>query len=136
MCLYVNVPIWIYKLFYDQAPLALFLNLYIFEFCSHREVSELIVSIIQARDLMANQYSGTLDTYIRGVLLPETDTKFQTKVRGWLCFEMTSTVSEIGDSVRRYIMSKWQIRWELSTHERFFYDTKKQVFCTPSHRVV
>ncbi|KAL5009668.1 hypothetical protein ScPMuIL_011973 [Solemya velum] len=46
-----------------------------------REVSELIVSIIQARDLMANQYSGTLDTYIRGVLLPETDTKFQTKVQ-------------------------------------------------------
>lgn len=46
-----------------------------------REVSELIISIIQARDLTPNQYSGTLDTYIRGVLLPSSDAKFQTKVQ-------------------------------------------------------
>ncbi|KAJ8314457.1 hypothetical protein KUTeg_006607 [Tegillarca granosa] len=45
-----------------------------------REVNELIISIIQARDLTPNQYSGTLDTYIRGVVLPDQDTKFQTKV--------------------------------------------------------
>ncbi|XP_046338642.1 synaptotagmin-12-like [Haliotis rufescens] len=44
-----------------------------------REVSELIISIIQCRDLAANQYSGTLDTYIRGVLLPDSGAKFQTK---------------------------------------------------------
>ena len=45
-----------------------------------REVSELIISIIQARDLTPNQYSGTLDTYIRGIILPNLDTKFQSKV--------------------------------------------------------
>ena len=47
---------------------------------SYREVSELVVSIIQARDLTANQYSGSLDTYIRGVLLPDSESRFQTKV--------------------------------------------------------
>ncbi|XP_062611435.1 LOW QUALITY PROTEIN: synaptotagmin-12-like [Saccostrea cucullata] len=46
-----------------------------------REVSELIISIIQARDLTPNQYSGTLDTYIRGVFTPKSDAKFQTKVQ-------------------------------------------------------
>lgn len=46
-----------------------------------REVSELIISIIQARDLSPNQYSGTLDTYIRGILQPKSDAKFQTKVQ-------------------------------------------------------
>lgn len=46
-----------------------------------REVSELVVSIIQARDLTANQYTGTLDTYIRGIILPDSDSKFQTKVK-------------------------------------------------------
>ena len=45
-----------------------------------REVSELVVSIIQARDLTANQYTGSLDTYIRGILLPDTESRFQTKV--------------------------------------------------------
>lgn len=45
-----------------------------------REVSELIISIIQARDLTPNQYSGTLDTYIRGIILPNSDAKFQSKV--------------------------------------------------------
>ncbi|XP_041354683.1 synaptotagmin-12-like [Gigantopelta aegis] len=45
-----------------------------------REVSELIISIIQARDLAPNQYSGTLDTFIHGVLQPNPDAKFQTKV--------------------------------------------------------
>ncbi|PVD28581.1 hypothetical protein C0Q70_11172 [Pomacea canaliculata] len=44
-----------------------------------REVSELVVSIFQARDLPPNPYSGTLDTYIKGVLLPNSDDKFQTK---------------------------------------------------------
>ncbi|XP_033741211.1 synaptotagmin-12-like [Pecten maximus] len=46
-----------------------------------REVSELVVSIIQARDLTANQYSGTLDTYIRGIMQPDTDAKLQTKIQ-------------------------------------------------------
>ena len=50
---------------------------YIYTF---REVSELVVSIIQARDLTANQYTGSLDTYIRGVLLPDSESRFQTKV--------------------------------------------------------
>ncbi|XP_053398319.1 synaptotagmin-12-like [Mercenaria mercenaria] len=45
------------------------------------EVSELVVSIIQARDLTANQYTGTLDTYIRGIILPDSDSKFQTKIQ-------------------------------------------------------
>ncbi|KAK3576052.1 hypothetical protein CHS0354_036331 [Potamilus streckersoni] len=44
-----------------------------------REVSELVIGIIQARDLTPNQYTGTLDTYVRGILLPDTDAKFQTK---------------------------------------------------------
>lgn len=50
-------------------------------FFHFREVSELIISIIQARDLSPNQYSGTLDTYIRGILQPKSDAKFQTKVK-------------------------------------------------------
>lgn len=50
-------------------------------FFHSREVSELIISIIQARDLSPNQYSGTLDTYIRGILQPKSDAKFQTKVK-------------------------------------------------------
>ena len=45
-----------------------------------REVSELVISIIQARDLTPNQYTGTLDTYIRGTINPDTDNKIQTKV--------------------------------------------------------
>ncbi|CAG2226482.1 SYT12 [Mytilus edulis] len=45
-----------------------------------REVSELVVSIIQARDLTPNQYSGSLDTYIKGTILPNTSTTFQTKI--------------------------------------------------------
>ena len=49
-------------------------------FSTFREVSELVVSIIQARDLTANQYSGSLDTYIRGILLPDSESRFQTKV--------------------------------------------------------
>ena len=49
-------------------------------YSTFREVSELVVSIIQARDLTANQYSGSLDTYIRGILLPDSESRFQTKV--------------------------------------------------------
>ncbi|KAK6168856.1 hypothetical protein SNE40_020028 [Patella caerulea] len=45
-----------------------------------REVSGLVISIIQARDLAPNQYSGTLDTFIRGVFLADSSDKFQTKV--------------------------------------------------------
>lgn len=45
-----------------------------------REVSELVISIFQARDLPPNPYSGSLDSYIKGTLLPNTDDKFQTKV--------------------------------------------------------
>ena len=45
-----------------------------------REVTELVISIIQARDLTPFQYSGTIDTYIRGIVLPDSDCKFQTKV--------------------------------------------------------
>lgn len=57
-------------------------KLYAMYFFFHfREVSELIISIIQARDLSPNQYSGTLDTYIRGILQPKSDAKFQTKVK-------------------------------------------------------
>ncbi|WAR08472.1 SYT12-like protein [Mya arenaria] len=47
-----------------------------------REVSELVVSVIQARDLTANQYTGTLDTYIRGMIQPaEAEFKLQTKIQ-------------------------------------------------------
>ena len=45
-----------------------------------REVSELVVSIFQCRDLPPNPYSGTLDTFIKGILIPNSDDKFQTKV--------------------------------------------------------
>ncbi|XP_059172162.1 synaptotagmin-12-like isoform X2 [Physella acuta] len=44
-----------------------------------KEVSELIVSIFQCRDLTPNPYSGTLDTFIKGILMPGGDDKFQTK---------------------------------------------------------
>ncbi|ESO85028.1 synaptotagmin 12 [Lottia gigantea] len=44
-----------------------------------KEVNELIISIIQARDLAPNQYTGTLDTFIRGILLPDIAAKFQSK---------------------------------------------------------
>jgi RNase H. len=37
------------------------------------------------------------------------------------------TVSEIGGLVKRYVMSKWQNRWDLSTHGRFFFSIKKRV---------
>ena len=55
-------------------------HIVLFQSVFFREVSELVISIIQARDLAPNQYSGTLDTFIHGVLLPNTDAKFQTKV--------------------------------------------------------
>ncbi|XP_076466930.1 synaptotagmin-12-like [Babylonia areolata] len=44
-----------------------------------REVSELVVSIFQCRDLPPNPYSGTLDSFIKGILLPLSQDKFQTK---------------------------------------------------------
>ncbi|XP_076445564.1 synaptotagmin-12-like [Babylonia areolata] len=44
-----------------------------------REVSELVVSIFQCKDLPPNPYSGTLDSFIKGVLQPVSDDKFQTK---------------------------------------------------------
>ncbi|CAL1535390.1 unnamed protein product [Lymnaea stagnalis] len=44
-----------------------------------KEVSELIVSIFQCRDLSPNPYTGTLDTFVKGILMPGGDDKFQTK---------------------------------------------------------
>ncbi|KAK0064417.1 synaptotagmin-12 [Biomphalaria pfeifferi] len=44
-----------------------------------KEVSELIVSIFQCRDLSPNPYTGTLDTFVKGILMPGSDDKFQTK---------------------------------------------------------
>ncbi|RUS71678.1 hypothetical protein EGW08_020567 [Elysia chlorotica] len=44
-----------------------------------REVSELIVSLFQCRDLTPNPYTGTLDTYVKGILMPGGDDKFHTK---------------------------------------------------------
>ncbi|KAL5011765.1 hypothetical protein ScPMuIL_010316 [Solemya velum] len=41
--------------------------------------------------------------------------------------EIPYTVSEIGGLVRSYIKSKWQIRWDQSTHGRYFYGIKKRV---------
>ena len=41
--------------------------------------AELVVTVFQCRDLPPNQYRGTLDTFIRGILLPIPDDKFQTK---------------------------------------------------------
>ncbi|GFN75580.1 synaptotagmin-12 [Plakobranchus ocellatus] len=45
-----------------------------------REVSELVVSLFQCRDLNPNPYTGTLDTYVKGILMPGGDDKFHTKV--------------------------------------------------------
>ncbi|CAG5130780.1 unnamed protein product, partial [Candidula unifasciata] len=44
-----------------------------------KEASELIISIYQCRDLTPNPYTGTLDTFVKGILMPGTDSKFQTK---------------------------------------------------------
>lgn len=49
-----------------------------------REVSELVLSIIQARDLQPNQFTGSLDTYIR-VMMQGDGTKFSTKVQRNTC---------------------------------------------------
>ncbi|BFZ25233.1 hypothetical protein BsWGS_28272 [Bradybaena similaris] len=44
-----------------------------------REACELIISVFQCRDLNPNPYTGTLDTFVKGVLIPGSDSKFQTK---------------------------------------------------------
>ncbi|XP_014775501.1 synaptotagmin-12 [Octopus bimaculoides] len=46
-----------------------------------REVAELVLSIIQAKDLEPNQFTGSLDTYIRVMMLGDRTTKFSTKVQ-------------------------------------------------------
>ncbi|XP_064629390.1 synaptotagmin-12-like [Lineus longissimus] len=46
-----------------------------------KEVSELVVGVIQARDLPANEYSGTLDSYVKVYLQPNTEGKGQTKIQ-------------------------------------------------------
>ncbi|KAK2180067.1 hypothetical protein NP493_457g01048 [Ridgeia piscesae] len=46
-----------------------------------REVSEFIVSVIQARDLEANEVTGSLDSYVKVLLSPHRDGKVQTKVQ-------------------------------------------------------
>ncbi|XP_013416638.1 synaptotagmin-12 [Lingula anatina] len=46
-----------------------------------REVSELIVSVIQARDLEVNEVTGTVDTYVKVNLAPDSDSKKVTKVQ-------------------------------------------------------
>ena len=43
-------------------------------------MSELVVSMIQARDLAPTEYTGTLDSYVKIYLQPNGD-KLQTKVR-------------------------------------------------------
>ena len=45
-----------------------------------REVSEFIVSVIQARDLEASEVTGSLDSYVKVTLTPHRDGKVQTKV--------------------------------------------------------
>ena len=45
-----------------------------------REVSELVVSVIQARDLEASEVTGSLDSYVKVSLTPHRDGKVQTKV--------------------------------------------------------
>ncbi|KAI0208750.1 hypothetical protein LSAT2_006546 [Lamellibrachia satsuma] len=46
-----------------------------------REVSELVVSVIQARDLEASEVTGSLDSYVKVSLTPHRDGKVQTKVQ-------------------------------------------------------
>ena len=76
--------------FHGLVPQLLCLNIIFF-----REVSELVVSIIQARDLTANQYTGSLDTYIRGVLQPDSESRFQTKVQLRSVIDISMQYSEI-----------------------------------------
>ncbi|XP_074640092.1 synaptotagmin-12-like [Tubulanus polymorphus] len=45
-----------------------------------REVSELVVSIIQAKDLQQNEYTGPIDSYVRVILQPN-ETKGHTKIQ-------------------------------------------------------
>ncbi|BFZ09570.1 hypothetical protein BsWGS_12609 [Bradybaena similaris] len=44
-----------------------------------REASELIVCVLQCRDLTPNPYTGSLDTFVKGMLLPGDGQTFQTK---------------------------------------------------------
>ena len=46
-----------------------------------REVAELVVSVIQARDLETNQVTGTLDSYVKVWLTPHAEGKCTTKVK-------------------------------------------------------
>lgn len=45
-----------------------------------REVSELIVSVIQAKDLEVNEVTGTVDSYVKVNLAPDSEAKKITKV--------------------------------------------------------
>ena len=45
-----------------------------------REVSELVVSVIQGRDLETNEVTGTLDSYVKVWISPHKQGKVQTKV--------------------------------------------------------
>lgn len=44
------------------------------------EVAELVVSVIQGKDLEVNEVTGTVDTYVKVCLTPHPDGRFQTKV--------------------------------------------------------
>ncbi|GAB1607817.1 synaptotagmin-12-like [Argonauta hians] len=46
-----------------------------------KEVSELVITIIQAKDLQPNQFTGLLDTYIRVMMIGGKTVKFSTKVQ-------------------------------------------------------
>lgn len=46
-----------------------------------REVSELIVSVIQAKDLEVNEVTGTVDSYVKVNLAPDSEAKKITKVQ-------------------------------------------------------
>ena len=45
-----------------------------------REVGELVVSVIQGRDLEVSEVTGTIDSYVKVWLTPHKDGRFQTKV--------------------------------------------------------
>ena len=48
--------------------------------CCFREVGELVVSVIQARDLEESDVTGTLDSYVKLWITPSRLPKAQTKV--------------------------------------------------------
>ena len=50
------------------------------QLCNFREAAELVISVIQAKDLEPNRVTGTLDSYVKIWVTPHPSGRFQTRV--------------------------------------------------------